>query len=179
MSKPFFIKTVHIIAALFLICAPAIAAVQNTSAQSNPNRKNIQGKAKTGGKSKIPARKGPIVITSDTLSADQNAHIAVFDGRVSAKNDDMELFADKMTVHYFENGGVDTIDAEGNVKLIKEGRVVTAGKAHYEKANDRILFTENPKIAQASSVVTGSLITYYVSTDKMDVKDSKVFIESK
>ena len=132
-----------------------------------------------GKKARKTARKGPIVITSDTLSADQSAHTAVFEGRVAAKNDGMELFADKMVVHYDENGGVSTIDATGSVKLIKEERVVTAGKAHYDKADDSVLFSENPKIVQAGTVVTGTAITYYVSTDKMDVKNSKVFIEGR
>ncbi len=134
-----------------------------------------QGQGKTG----ATVKKGPIIITSDTLSADQSTHTAVFEGRVAAKNDGMELFADKMVVHYNEVGGVKTIDAKGSVKLIKEGRVVTAGQAHFDKASDSILFSENPKIVQARTEVTGTTITYYVSTDKMDVKNSKVYIEGK
>ncbi len=138
-----------------------------------------QSPSTAGKKARKPAKKGPIIITSDTLSADQTTHTAIFEGRVAARQNGMELFADKMVVHYNESGGVKTIDATGSVKLIKGGRVVTSGRAHYDKATDSILFTENPKIAQAKTVVTGTAITYYVSTDKMNVKNSKVFIEGK
>ncbi len=163
---------------VLMLLLPAFSSV-SCGAASTKKTAQVKPPSQGQGKTKKAAKKGPIVITSDTLSADQTTHTAIFEGRVAAKNDNMELYADKMVVHYAEDGGVQTIDATGSVKLIKEGRVVTAGQAHYEKASDSILFSKNPKIAQAKTVVTGTTIKYFVSTDKMDVTNSKVFIEGK
>lgn len=156
-------------------------AVANKAGAGEKGKKASAGQKTGVGNAAGPgfAKKGPIIITSDRLSADSATHTAIFSGRVQAKNNDMWLYADQMTVHYSEEGGVQTIDADGNVKLIREDRVVTSGKAHYTKADDKVVFTINPKIVQATTVVTGTIITYYVSTDKMDVQNSRVFIQGK
>ncbi len=177
MSKRSFIS-ISALALLLAFFSVALFPQQKAWAQQR-GLKNATGAKKPSPQEKTKKPKGPTIITSDTLSADQATHTAIFEGRVAARNGSMQLFADKMVVHYNEAGGVKTIDASGSVKLIKGGRVVTSGQAHYDKATDSILFSENPKIAQARTVVTGTTITYYVSTDKMDVKNSQVFIESK
>ncbi|MDA8326243.1 MAG: lipopolysaccharide transport periplasmic protein LptA [Nitrospiraceae bacterium] len=183
MSKRFFIKTLPLLLGIFIAASgfsPSFAIGKNGPAD----------KAVSGGKAGAPgdknktgkgpaAKKGPIVITSDRLSADSNTHTAVFSGRVQAKNDNMWLYSDKMVVHYSEEGGVQTIDAVGRVKLIKEDRVVTSDKALYTKADDKVVFTGKPKIVQGDTIVTGAVITYYVSADRMDVQNSKVLMQSK
>ena len=140
----------------------------------------VYAAAAPGGQGAAPVMKGPITITSRSLSADTKAGITVFDGNVSAKSDNMELHANRMTVYgNQQGGGVNRILAEGAVKLIKEGRVVTAGKADYTRADDKIVFTENPKITEGKTLITGTRIVYYVSEDRTIVDDSKVFMEGK
>ncbi len=184
MSKRFFTKVFPLVLAVFFAASGlshALAAEGNATAGKPAAAGGATGKTGNkgiggGGES---VKKGPIVITSDRLSADSSAHTAVFSGRVQARNGNMWLYADKMVVHYGEEGGVQTIDAIGSVKLIKEDRVITSGKARYTKADDRVVFTENPKIVQGSTVVTGVIITYYVSSDRMDVQNSKVIMQNK
>ncbi len=122
---------------------------------------------------------GPITITADSLQADSKAGRALFQGHVVAKSSDMTLYADKMLVLYGSQGGIDEIDAEGGIKLIKAGKIITSDKARYVKAEDKVVFTGSPKVAEGKTVINGSRITYYVAADRMAVSDSKVFIESK
>ncbi|MDA8173832.1 MAG: hypothetical protein M0018_04480 [Nitrospiraceae bacterium] len=123
--------------------------------------------------------KGPVIITAKSLSADSKTHTAIFSGNVKAKTENMEIFADKMVVMYGDQGGVERIVATGAVRVIKEGRVITAGKADYTRADDKIVFSVNPKVAEGDTVITGTQIVYYVSDDRTSVTDSKVMIQGK
>lgn len=79
------------------------------------------------------AKTDAFVITSDRLEMDEQKHIAVFLGRVHAKEKKMELTAEKMTVRYHtskkragsgqnilrKRGGVNQVIAEGRVILVQ------------------------------------------------------------
>ena len=61
--------------------------------------------------------KGPITVTSESLSADNKAHTATFEKNVVARTTDMTIYADTMVVHYKEDGGkVTKIEAAGRVR---------------------------------------------------------------
>jgi lipopolysaccharide export system protein LptA len=121
--------------------------------------------------------KGPIVITSSTLSADANSNIAVFEGSVVAQTDDITLQSDKMTVYYTSDGDVEKINAEGNIKLTKSGRVLTSKKAVYLAKEAKITFTGEPMAVEGPNIITGSKIIYLIDQDRSIVHDSKVYIE--
>lgn len=161
MSKPHFIK-VLLFVSILLMAAPLRADEQAARANGNIN-----------------INKGPIVITARSLSSDSRANTALFEGNVTAKTDDIELYADRMLVSYGQQGGVERIAAEGTVKLIKGPRAITAGKADYTRADDKIIFSENPMVAEGRTLITGSRITYWITEDRTLVNDSKMFIESK
>jgi lipopolysaccharide export system protein LptA len=134
--------------------------------------------AAAGGSALAP--KGPIVITSETLSAEGGTNTAVFEGSVVARTGDVTLYADRMTVSYLpEGGGVRQIDAEGRVKLVRGRRVVTSGKAVYYGEERKIIFTEGPRAVEGANVITGSRMTYLMDEDRSIVEDSKVFLEPK
>jgi|Deesub1362A_J573_1020465.scaffolds.fasta_scaffold00093_36 lipopolysaccharide export system protein LptA len=156
MSTLYSFKKIFLLCALFLIIIIPY--------QSNANQKNL-----TGG--------GPIVITSSTLSADNKARTALFEGSVVAKTDDMTLYSNRMTVFYSEDGRVTTVKAEGSVKLIRGERVVTAGKAVYLADEQKIIFTDNPKAVEGNNVITGSKMIYLIKDDRSIVEDSKVFLK--
>jgi len=63
---------------------------------------------------------GPVVITSQKLTADSKTHSAVFEHSVVARTPDMTIWADLMNVAYDSNtGNVTRIDAQGNVRVMK------------------------------------------------------------
>ncbi|MCL0042074.1 LptA/OstA family protein [Thermodesulfovibrionales bacterium] len=123
-----------------------------------------------------------VVITSQTLIADDIAKTILFKGSVVAKKRDMTLFADRMLVHYSEEEGernVQRIDAEGNVRLTEEGRVVTSKFATYlMEPEEKIIFTGEPRASDGRSVVTGTKMISFVNEGRYLVENGKVVFKN-
>ena len=124
--------------------------------------------------------KGPINITSETLTADNKARTALFEGNVVAKTTDMTIYSDKMLVFYKEGSGdVTKIESTGNVRLLQGTRLITSQNAVYYADEDKVVFTGEPRAMDGENVVTGATMTYYISQDRSYVEKSKVFLKSK
>jgi lipopolysaccharide export system protein LptA len=129
--------------------------------------------------------KEPTVITANSLTADNQAKTALFTGNVVAKKGEGTLFADKMLVYYTdagdgENGNIDRIECTGKVKLVRNYRIITAGKAvYYAGKDERVVFTESPRATENRNVVIGSVMTYYFKDDRSVVENSKIYIVEK
>jgi lipopolysaccharide export system protein LptA len=127
-----------------------------------------------------PTVRGPITVTSETLTSDNKAHTALFEKNVVAKTAEMTIYADRMLVYYKENTGeVTMIEASGNVKLYKNTRVITSGKATYYAAEDKVVFTGEPRAVDGENMITGSTMTYYITQDRSLVEHSKVYLKNK
>lgn len=138
------------------------------------------GNAVAAEPSSRPNVKGPITVTSETLTTDNKAHTALFEKNVVAKTPDMSMAADKMLIFYKEDGGdVTKIEASGNVKLIKDSRAITARDAVYYADEDKVVFTGEPKAIDGDNVVTGTTMTYLIKEDRSRVENSKVFLKNK
>ena len=124
--------------------------------------------------------KGPINITSETLTSDNKAHTALFEKNVVAKTTDLTIYSDKMLVYYKEDGGTVTkIEATGNVKVLKESRIITSKSAIYYADEDKVDFTGEPRAMDGDNVVTGTKITYFMDSDRFHVENSKVILKNK
>jgi len=127
-----------------------------------------------------PKVTGPIRITSETLTADNKAHTALFERNVVAKTGDMTMYADSMLVRYSEEGGeVTRIEAAGNVRLQKGGRIITAANATYLAAEDKVVFTGDPRAVDGENVVSGETMTYHITEDRSEVKKSRVVLKNR
>lgn len=122
--------------------------------------------------------RGPIVITAATLTADNRAQTALFEGAVVAKTDTMTLQADRMLVHYAD-GRVMKIDASGKVRLMRGERIITSDAVVYFAEDEKAVFTGEPRAAEGGNVVTGTRMTYFLRDDRSVVENSKVFIEDR
>ena len=130
--------------------------------------------------SEVKRIKGPIVITSEKLTADNTAHTALFEGSVVARTKEMTVYADKMLVYSDKDSGdVTRIDSSGNVRLIKGNRVVTSQEATYFADEDKVIFTGEPKAVEDGNVITGKKMTYLMNEDRFFVDGSKVFLTKK
>jgi lipopolysaccharide export system protein LptA len=124
--------------------------------------------------------KGPIIITSEILTADNQTHTALFENSVVARTTDMTIYADRMLVYYNKDtGNVIRINAEGNVKLIKENRVITSKEATYYAEGEKVIFSGEPRAVDGENVVTGRKMTYLLNEDRFLVEGSKVFLKNK
>jgi lipopolysaccharide export system protein LptA len=133
----------------------------------------------SSGEEKLLETKEPTTITASTLTADNKARTALFEGSVVAKNDDLTIHSDKMLVYYAEDGKVTKIDAAGHVKVIKGERIITSDEATYFTEEEKVVFTGKPRAMEGGNVVSGTKMTYFMKEDRSLVENSKVFIENK
>lgn len=109
----------------------------------------------------------PITIKSNELTADNKGKTAVFTGKVVAKQGDISIYADKITVNYADKkGDVEKIEASGNVRIVQQNKIGTAAQAVYDSRDGRITLTGNPRVMQGGDSISGKTITYYVDDDK-------------
>jgi lipopolysaccharide export system protein LptA len=118
----------------------------------------------------------PINVKSNDLTADNKGKNAVFTGKVVAKQGDVTIFCDKMTVYYGNTqGDVDKIEADGNVRIVQENRTGFASHGVYESKQGKITLTGgNPKVMQGADTVTGEIITYFIDDDRSSVTGGRV-----
>jgi len=129
------------------------------------------------GEDKLLETKGPITITSSTLTADNTAHTALFEGSVIARTESATLYADKMLVHYTDAGKVTQIDATGHVKLVKGERVITSDEATFLADEEKVIFTGEPKAVEGTTMVTGTKMIYLMKEERSLVEQGKVYME--
>jgi len=112
----------------------------------------------------------PITIKSNEMTADNKGKTAIFTGKVVAKQGDVTIYSDRLTIYYGEmKNEVDKIEADGNVRIIQENRIGTASHGVYERALGRITLTVNPKLMQGTDTVVGNIITYFIDDDRSEV----------
>jgi lipopolysaccharide export system protein LptA len=118
----------------------------------------------------------PITVKSNELAADNKGKIAIFTGKVVAKQGDVTIFCDKMTIYYGNTqGDVDKIEADGNVRIVQENRTGLSSHAVYESKLGRITLTGgSPKVMQGADTVTGELITYFIDDERSNVSGGRV-----
>jgi lipopolysaccharide export system protein LptA len=157
----------------FLFVFSLIFFVYSTGVSPAEETKNAKGE-------EAKKIKGPIVITSQMLTADNKARTALFERSVVARTPDITLYADKMLVYYEKDtGNVIRIDAEGKVKVIKEQRIITSNEAIYYADNEQVIFTGEPRAVEGENVVTGTKMVYFMDEDRFLVEDSKVILIKK
>jgi lipopolysaccharide export system protein LptA len=138
----------------------------------------VQGKqpGKKGGMGTLgqfqPSDK-PVHITADSLEADNTQNMAVFKGNVVARQEDMVMFSDSMTVNYDEKGGMKQITASGNVKITRGDRVATGQKVVFYNPEQKIVLTGNPRVWQGADLISGERITIFVQENRSIVEGSK------
>lgn len=157
MSKLFFIVN-FIIAALTIHAASFAAPLIDTMEKS---------------------MKSPVVITSESLVADNKNNTATFEGSVVAKTDDIAMYADKMTVFY-DNAErkVIKIHAEGNVKVNKDEQALFSDEAIYIETESKIIFTGSPRAVEGENVISGTQIIFHIEDERVVVEGSRVILQN-
>ncbi len=126
------------------------------------------------------SEKSPIVITSDSLIADNKKNTAVFEGSVVATTETIKIIADRMTVFYTEGESrIVKIHAEGNILVQKDDTLISSEEAVYIDAEEKIVFSGNPKVTEDDNSIAGTRIIYYIKDERAVVEGSKVLIKNK
>jgi lipopolysaccharide export system protein LptA len=118
----------------------------------------------------------PITIKSNDLAADNKGKTAIFSGKVVAKQGDVTIFCDRMTVYYgITQGDVDKIEADGSVRIVQENRTGISSHAVYESKLGKITLTGgSPKVMQGADTVSGETITYFIDDERSSVTGGRV-----
>ncbi len=119
------------------------------------------GKAAASDRSSLPT-----TIKSNQMVADNKGKMAIFSGNVVAKQGDITIYSDKMTINYGDKGDVEKIEADGNVRIVQENRIAKSSHAVYDSRQGYISLTGNPRVMQGSDSISGKTILYYVDEDK-------------
>ena len=120
-----------------------------------------------------------MVITSQTLTADNKNNTAVFEGSVMARTDDIFIYSDKMEVSYDNSQGkIKKVHALGNVRVHKKERAIFSQEAIYLGEEDKIVFKGEPKAVDGENVITGTQIIYFFRDDRTVVEGSRVVLKT-
>lgn len=114
-----------------------------------------------------PVGDQPIYITSDRLEADDAVNLVRFEGEVVAKQGDVIIYADRMTVFYRpEDREVERVEALRNVRIVQGTKVATGQKGVYFRNEGRIVLTGSPKVHQGEDFIEGDEITVFLGEER-------------
>lgn len=120
-----------------------------------------------------------IVISSQTLTADNKNNTATFEGSVVAESGDIAMYSDKMTVYYnASENKIKRIHALGNVKVHRKERALFSDEAMYMDDEEKIIFTGHPRAVEGDNVITGRQIIFYLKDDRAVVEQSRVILQN-
>jgi lipopolysaccharide export system protein LptA len=124
--------------------------------------------------SRLPTRNdNPIHIKADQLLTDTKNSTATFTGKVTARQGELALYAERIVVHYAPKGGnVELVECSGTVRIVQKNRTGTAGNAVYDNKQGKIVLTVNPKVYQGEDMISGSEITYDIAEQNSIVTGS-------
>jgi len=140
----------------------------------------------------------PIYIEADRMESDEQRDVVVFTGQVQAKQDDIVIQADEMTVHYSaaqadDTAGketrkgntsgnkagegtitrnINTILARGHVKIVKGEWYATGDTMRYFADERKVHLTGNAKAFQDQNTITGEHIIMYLDEGRSVVERS-------
>lgn len=138
----------------------------------------------------IFAAEAPIHIEANRMTSTENTNSVVFTGDVDAKQGDVRIRSDEMTVFYhtLESTGkqkdkkkpaaqaekktsqqVEKLICVGNVEITRGEWLGTAKKMLYLSKERQVILTENAKAWQGQNMVSGEKIIYYLDEGRSEV----------
>ncbi len=113
----------------------------------------------------------PIDITSDRVETFSKERLILFKGNVVARQKDVVIYADTIETKLLEEGkGIETVVADGNVKIQQGVRVGTGQKAVFYNLDRRVVLTGAPKVWEGENVVSGEEIIFNIDQNRVEVK---------
>jgi lipopolysaccharide export system protein LptA len=127
------------------------------------------------------AKDGPVHIVSDRLEAYQQQQKVIFIGNVVAKQGELTIRGDRMTIFYLEEnnpqpneeglaGKVDRIEVDGGVHISQKEIVATGEHVVYFNEENKIILTGKPRVERGKDSIQGEKITLFLDTEKSVVE---------
>jgi lipopolysaccharide export system protein LptA len=123
----------------------------------------------------------PVHIISDRLEAYQQQQKVIFIGNVVAKQGELTIRGDRMTIFYLEEknprpneeglaGKVDRIEVDGGVHISQKKIVATGEHVVYFSEENKIVLTGKPRVERGKDSIQGEKITLFLDTEKSVVE---------
>jgi lipopolysaccharide export system protein LptA len=124
-----------------------------------------------------------IKIASDRLDAYEDKNLILFSGNVVVTKEDIIMNSDKIYLYYSKrevvkenssasSGEIDRLEAEGNVRVEREERVVTGDSAIFYNGEQKIVIRGNAEMKEGENVVRGDIITFFLNENRGIVESS-------
>lgn len=123
----------------------------------------------------------PIHIEADHMTSTEKTNSVVFTGNVDAKQGDVRIRSDEMTVYYTkadeknEKDGkkvtqqVEKLICVGNVEVVRQEWLGTGKKMIYLSEERQVILIDNAKAWQGQNMVSGGKIIYYLDEGRSEV----------
>lgn len=113
----------------------------------------------------------PIKISADALEVRQNEQVAVFTGTVDARQGDVRMQAQRLTVTYdpeaednSQAGAIQRVRAEGDVFISSAENTASGNWADYDVASGNITMGDTVTLTQGQNVIGGNSLTINLNT---------------
>lgn len=127
-----------------------------------------------------PAAEEPIQIEADKMTAINESQSVVFTGNVDARQGDIRIRSEEMTVYYIKSesgvaGGsksaqqVKKITCTGNVEVTSKEWLGTADTMHYFSRKNLVQLVGNAKAYKGQNMVQGERINYHLDSGTSEV----------
>ena len=133
------------------------------------------------GQTAAPKDDAPVHIVSDKLEAYQQQQKVIFIGNVVAKQGELTIRGDRMTIYYLEKGNpkpneeglagkLDRIEVDGGVHITQKTIVATAEHVVYFDEENKIVLTGKPRVERGKDSIQGDKITLFLDSEKSVVE---------
>jgi len=111
------------------------------------------------------------VVTADKLTFDYIKKFALFENNVLVNDPRLQMSADRLTIIFTEDGGAQTIKAEGQVLLTQGEKKARADVATYNVVTGKIVLAGGPpQVMQGRNILEGEVITFWRDQQKLECK---------
>lgn len=114
--------------------------------------------------------KAPIAIDADALEVLQAQNKAIFSGNVVAKQADVLLKADKMTVYYSNkstsSNAISKIEVNGNVYLATPKETARGSYGEYDTVRNFIILSGGVVLTKDKNVLKGSRLEFDINSGR-------------
>ncbi len=111
----------------------------------------------------------PLDIEAAHLEVRQDPGEARFSGGVVVRQARFSLRCATMVARYDKMGRVDTLEAEGGVRVEADGWSAVATRARYDRAAETLSLTGDPTLTRDKDVLRGERIVFWITEKRMVV----------
>jgi len=153
----------------------ARASTESGSKDSDDSKADASDNSPFGG-FQNRSNHGPINIKSDTMSYDYKNNVVVFTGKVHAVQADSELTSNILHVLMNKQSQIQTMVADGNVRMSQGDRWATGDHAVLDENIHTLVLTGSPVVHDGKDQIAGTKITVFLQTNTSEVTDPKAVI---